>query len=77
MVRRCYYLKKQKYLGDILSTSGKLDGNIEAIYNKGLGKVNEIMGILQEVSFGPHYFQMESQIHLMECKKISHIKIYF
>ena len=32
--------------------------NITARYNKGIGKVNEILGILQEVSFGPHYFKM-------------------
>ena len=49
---------KQKYLGDILTTSGKITENIEARYKKGLGKINEILGILQEVSFGPHYFQM-------------------
>ena len=55
MVRRCFYLKN---LGDILSTSGKIDENIKARCNKGLGKVNKIMGILQEVSYGPHYFQM-------------------
>ena len=48
----------QKYLGDILTTSGKINENINARYNKGIGKVNEIMGILQEVSFGPHYFKM-------------------
>ena len=49
---------KQKYLGDILTTTNKITENIEARYKKGLGKVSEIMGILQEVSFGPHYFQM-------------------
>ena len=26
--------------------------------SKGNGKVNEIMGMLQEISFGPHYFKM-------------------
>ena len=48
----------QKYLGDILTTSGKINENIINRYHKGMGKVNEIMGILQEVSFGPHYFKM-------------------
>ena len=43
---------------NILTTSNKITENIEARYKKGLGKVSEIMGILQEVSFGAHYFQM-------------------
>ena len=50
--------EKQKYLGDILTTSGRINENITERYNKGIGKVNEILGILHEVSFGPHYFQM-------------------
>ena len=49
---------RERYLGDILTTDGKLDKNIIDRYNKGVGKVNEIMGMLQEVSFGPHFFQM-------------------
>ena len=50
--------EKQKYLGDILTTTGRINENIEARYKKGLGKVNEILGILQEVSFGAHFFKM-------------------
>ena len=49
---------REKYLGDILTTDGRIDQNIRERYNKGVAKVNEIMGMLQEVSFGPHYFQM-------------------
>ena len=56
--RKMLKSETQKYLGDILTTSGKINENIAARYNKGIGKVNEIMGILQEVSFGPHYFKM-------------------
>ena len=47
---------REKYLGDILTTDGWIDQNIGERYNKGVGKVNEIMGMLQAVSFGPHYF---------------------
>ena len=50
--------EKQKYLGDILTTSGTINDNILGRYNKGIGKVNEIISILQEVSFGPHFFKM-------------------
>ena len=49
---------RERYLGDILTTDGRIDQNIIERYNKGVGKVNEIMGVLQEVSFGPHYFLM-------------------
>jgi hypothetical protein len=49
---------REKYLGDILTTDGKIDQNIIARCSKGIGKVNEIMGMLQEISFGPHYFKM-------------------
>ena len=38
--------EKQKYLGDILTTTGKRTDNIDARYKKGLGKVNKIFGIL-------------------------------
>ena len=50
--------EKQTYLGDILTTSGTINENILGRFNKGMGKVNEIIAILQEVSFGPHYFKM-------------------
>ena len=42
----------------MITTDGRIDQNIDDRYNKGIGKVNEIMSMLQEVSFGPHYFQM-------------------
>ena len=48
----------EKYLGQIISSNGKLDNNIIERYNRGLGIVNEIIGILKEVSFGHHYFQI-------------------
>ena len=50
--------EKQKYLCDILTTSGKITENITDRYNRGIGKVNEILGILNEISFGPHFFEM-------------------
>ena len=46
----------EKYLGQIISSNGRLDNNITDRFNKGLGIVNEIIGILKEVSFGYHYF---------------------
>ena len=49
---------QEKYLGNILSSSTKLDDNILARFNKGIGLVNEIMSILKEVSFGYYYFEI-------------------
>ena len=48
---------KETYLGNLLTTDGKLDQNIDNRYQKGIGKTNEIISILREVSLGPHYFQ--------------------
>ena len=48
--------QKEKYLGNILTSNAKLDENILARCNKGIGTINEIMGTLKEVSFGHNYF---------------------
>ena len=52
---------KEKYLGDILTTDGRIDANIEERYNKGIGIVNQILSILKEISFGQYYFEMAVQ----------------
>ena len=49
---------REKYLGDILTSDGKINSNIEDRYNKGIGIVNQILGILKEISFGQFYFEM-------------------
>ena len=49
---------REKYLGEILSSNGRIENSILARYNKGVGIVNEILGMLKEVSFGFHYFSM-------------------
>ena len=48
---------REKYLGDILTSSAKIDDNVQERYNKGVGIVNDIMSTLKEVSFGYHYFE--------------------
>ena len=48
----------EKYLGDILTNGGNIDKNIEARYDKGIGSVNSIFSLLQEISFGVYYFEM-------------------
>ena len=49
---------KEKYLGDVLSNSGKNDENVQMRYEKGMGIINSIMSILKEISFGQHYFEI-------------------
>ena len=49
---------KEKYLGDILTSTAKIDENISERFKKGKGIINEITGILREVSFGYHYFEI-------------------
>ena len=44
----------EKYLGDIITNSGQIDQNIQARVNKGVGSVNTIMSLLEEISFGEH-----------------------
>ena len=50
--------EKEKYLGNILTSNGKLEQNIHDRYSKGIGIINEIMGTIKEVSFGYHYFDI-------------------
>ena len=56
--QQMFTANREKYLGQIISSNGKLDNNISERYNRGLGIVNEIISILKEVSFGHHYFQI-------------------
>ena len=55
MEKKC---KKQKYLGNILTSNAKLEENILSRFNKGIGLVNEIMSTLKEVSFGYYHFEI-------------------
>ena len=48
----------EKYLGELISNTGNIDLNIQARANKGNGSVNTIMSLLEEISFGEHYFYM-------------------
>ena len=49
---------REKYLGDIISSDCKIIANVEERYNKGIGIANQIIGLLKEISFGEHYFEM-------------------
>ena len=49
---------QEKYVGDVLSSDGKIHQNVLERYNKGVGIVNQIVSMLKEVYFGYHYFEM-------------------
>ena len=56
--RQMQTTKKEKYLGDILTSTAKINENINERFKKGISIINEIMSILKEVSFGYHYFEI-------------------
>ena len=47
----------EKYLGDVISSSGKIDANIQMRHDKGTGIINSIISILKEKTFGQYYFE--------------------
>ena len=49
---------KETYLGEILSSDGKINDNITGRHNKGIGAANTIISLLKEVYFGKYYFEM-------------------
>ena len=61
----------EKYLSNILTTDARIDINITDRYNKGIGKTNEILSILKEISFGPHVFQTALLFCNSSCRSSS------
>ena len=49
-------ISHDRYLGDIVSADGRNDHNISSRVSKGLGLVNQVMNMLDKVTFGCHYF---------------------
>ena len=54
---RMHTIKHEKYLGDILSSDGKNDMNIQNRVAKGIGNVTKVMNMLEKVTLGSHYFE--------------------
>ena len=50
--------QRQTYLGDIISSDGKIDQSVSERHNRGIGVVTQILALLSEVYFGHHYFEM-------------------
>ena len=49
---------EEKCLGDIITDDGLNKRNIDARKGKGFGIINQIKEILQEILFGPNYFEI-------------------
>ena len=47
-------ISHDRYLGDIVSADGRNDHNISSRVSKGLGLVNQVMNMLDKVTFGSH-----------------------
>ena len=59
------------YLGDVISANGKNDLNVRKRIGIGLGKITEIMNILEKVTLGEHYFA--SAVLLRESMSLNSI----
>ena len=49
---------RETYLGDVLTTDGKITANIQSRCDKGQGIINQSISMLQEISFGYFYFEI-------------------
>ena len=55
-------VRKDTYLGDIISSDGKNTLNIESRISKGLGIVSQIMDVLKSVKFEVNYFEVAATL---------------
>ena len=51
-------VSEDEYLGDILSADGSNRKNVQKRINRGFGIIAEIVNILDQISFGQHYFEI-------------------
>lgn len=51
-------VNEDTYLGDILSSDGKNSKNIQNRISKGVGVINQIFNLLENICFGPHFFEI-------------------
>ena len=49
---------EQLYLGDVITSNGKCDMNIQRRKNKSIGIINQIIKIMKSTHFGKYYFEV-------------------
>ena len=50
--------EEEKYLGDVITSNGKNDTNIKKRTERGMGIITQIISILEEICFGPFFFEV-------------------
>ena len=50
--------ENEKYIGDVISSSGSNDANISRRISLGMGAISQIFGILNEISLGYQYIEI-------------------
>ena len=50
--------EEEKYLGDYITSDGSNKKNVAARKGKGFGIIDKIMSMLEEIAFGPNYFDI-------------------
>ena len=48
----------EKYIGDVISSSGSNEANISRRRSIGMGAISQIFSILSEISLGKHYIEL-------------------
>ena len=54
--------EKEKYLGDIINSDGKIQQTIDNRKTKGHGAISEIMAIIEEIPFGKHKYEVAMKL---------------
>ena len=52
------HVTEDTYLGDVISCDGKNSKTVKSRIGKGLGKITEIMNMLENIPLGQHYFRI-------------------
>ena len=49
---------EEKYLGDLITSDGSNKKNVAARKGRGFGIIDKVMAMLEEISFGPNFFEV-------------------
>ena len=49
---------EEKYLGDLIASDGSNKKNVAARKGRGFGIIDKVMAMLEEISFGPNFFEV-------------------
>ena len=58
---------EERYLGDLITSDGSNKTNIHSRKAKGFGIIDKIVSMLEEISFGPNYFEIAILLRSSLC----------